>query len=292
MYKGDIISIFILNYNDSQRTISLAEKVANIPFIDVVYVFDNGSNDYEKTILKNKQVSSKVLLDFSDANYGYNLGVSKGLDKLSKFNSKYVFLLNSDIDFQASNLAIMLDVIKEHNDIAVLGTKMIENGKYIDSFYNFPSLKNELISLLGVSRIIKSESKNKIIKAVGNIKYVDFVRNSFVLMDYNVTKNVNFFENECFLYFGEATLAEKLLKTGKHEAYLDNLFYYHNHIYRKNGIIKSYKIYYKDIIIYWKKYKKLNIFIHILFYLSYTTGLILRLVFINHILKNKINSTM
>lgn len=254
-----MVGFFILNYKDSERTISLAKKVSDLNEVDFVFIFDNSCDRNEmtkfKTLLPN---SSKIKVYFSETNLGYNKGVTIGLKMCSFMKPDYMFVANSDVDFDNSVLQKLINRIKTHSNIGVVSCGMIEKNKIVQNYYAFPNLKYICTSLSGLGHFIKNfkVEMNEIEK---NVYVVDFVRNSLVLLDYNACEEVDFFDEDLFMYFGESSLSKKLAKIGYKECIDLNINYYHNHVSSYKSKLNSKVRYFNDAKVYLKKYENLSL---------------------------------
>ncbi len=274
-----IFGCFILNYNDSTRSIELANKLAECDLINFVVIFDNGSEPDLKEILLTAKKSEKIKIFYSCNNLGYNKGTNEGLRKCSKFNPDYIFVCNSDIDVDENILITMADGIKKENDISIVGTDYLEKERRMSGAYNYPKFAEQFANVSGLSKIYKGNRKLDLVKISENLFLADYIRGSLFLANYKDISNVGFYDEDFFLYFAEVSLAKKLKRKNKKICYLPDLFYLHNHIYNKNNELKKFKIFYNDLILYWKKYEKLNFIKRSLFFFAFIVGLILRFMF-------------
>lgn len=271
-----MVGFFILNYNDSKRSLTLAYKVASIKQIDFVYIFDNNSSKEEVDLLKFAEPKDKLYFEFSDKNLGYNKGTNYGLKQCEKFNPDFMFVANSDVDFTEDIVWKLLNVIIHNNKIGVLSCSMREHGENILNYYDFPSVPYICSCLSGLEHFIRKIRKVKAKEISRNLVQVDFVRNSLILLNYNVCNEVGFYDEDLFLYFGESSLALKLMEKGFVECLSLDCFYDHNHIRTKKSRVLSHKIYYKDIKIYCAKYKKINFISKTFINCSYILGFIVK----------------
>lgn len=270
---------FILNYKDSERTVLLAKKAISLNFIDFVFVFDNSCDPDEKDKLSSLSHDPRIITHYSHDNLGYNKGLTTGLKMCSSMNPDYVFVANSDVDFEEITLFNLLKTIRDYPNIGIVSCGMIENNLKVQNYYNYPSFKYICLALSGLGHFKKNE-KVDLIEIGESVYEVDFVRNSLVLIDYEVCKKVDFFDDDLFMYFGESALSKKLSKIGYKECIDFNLNYYHNHIFSKKSKLKSWVNYFRDSKVYLQKYGKFsklkNIILHISFGLGYVFRFCLR----------------
>ena len=71
------LGIVILNYNDSDSTIELIERIKNYKILDLIVVVDNNSTDNSFELIK-KYESDKIKVLKSNKNNGYGAGNNIG----------------------------------------------------------------------------------------------------------------------------------------------------------------------------------------------------------------------
>lgn len=270
------VGCVILNYNDTKRVCELAITISKYKCIDRIIVVDNKSEEKQRKIFGNYHLPSNVEIVFNKENVGYNKGVNIGFRKLPPEKFKYILQVNSDVVVQEAAIVAFIAFLETHRDVAVVSCQMIENGKYRQMFYNFPTVKNEILANLGLRKIVK-DTPQKRDEGKGYF-LVDFVRGSLFCLRNDAGNKVQYFSDEIFLYFGEASLAKKLEGIGYKEALLTDFTYLHNHIYPKSKIA-GYKTNYYDFLIYDKmfiKSTKIKLFV---LKVSFYIGLFLRVIF-------------
>lgn len=272
------VGFFILNFNDSVRSLNLAEKVACDSNIDFVYIFDNNSSKEQVEILKNNTINKKIVLYFSEENLGYNKGTNSGLQKCKDFNPDYVFIANSDVDFDLEVLHKLIESISSHRNIGVLSCIMHEKKEPVLNYYDYPTLGYLCSCLTGFEHLAKKKRKIKTNQIEKNLLQIDFVRNSLVLINYRALEDVSFFDEDLFMYLGESALSKKIKSNNYIEAIRTDCYYDHNHINKKKNLLFTHKVFLKDIKSYCSKYKRLNVVSKLLIYLSYYFGFLLRLL--------------
>ena len=111
-------SVIILNWNGAEmlRTY-LPSVIAHTPA--EVIVADNGSTDDSLAVLKNEfpEVRTIVL----DTNYGFAEGYNRAI---AQVESRYVVLLNSDVEVTDGWLTPLLDYMETHPEVAAVQPKI------------------------------------------------------------------------------------------------------------------------------------------------------------------------
>jgi GT2 family glycosyltransferase len=212
------ISIIILNWNGKEITknlISSILKKTDYPRAKMkIIVVDNGSKDGSVEYLKKKFGRNIDILPL-DKNYGYSIGINKGIEyALKKYNPDYFLFLNNDMLIVDSLwIKKMLEPFKYNKKIMSVGCNLIfPDGKlqyegirkfsriflpFEVSARNYPSYEREwsLVYVgIGAPMIIKRE-------AIDIIGYFDtvFTPSSSEEIDYLIRiKKSGFFNAYCY----------------------------------------------------------------------------------------------
>ncbi len=119
-----IVSIVILNWNGEKimrRYLPSVVEHSDAEGCEVV-VADNGSTDASVKMLHDEFPSVRVIQ--LDQNYGFTGGYNRAIATLS---SKYVLLLNSDVEVTRRYLQPLLATISASNDIAAVMPKVLSD---------------------------------------------------------------------------------------------------------------------------------------------------------------------
>lgn len=84
-----------------------------------LYVADNGSTDDSLEVLKNEFPSVRTII--LDKNYGFAEGYNRAIEKV---DSRYVVLLNSDVETPEGWLSPLLDYMEAHPEVAAVQPKI------------------------------------------------------------------------------------------------------------------------------------------------------------------------
>lgn len=269
------VACVILNYNDSIRIIKLVDLLVDYQLFDNIVVVDNNSNINEQKLINELKYSNVDVLE-TNSNLGFSGGNNYGLRFLSDKNIDYVFTINSDIFVEKNVLLNLIDILEKNKDIAVSSCQMIENNSEKSCYYDFPTISHYILDNLGLNKLFKVKPKH--VKKVDNLIYVDYIRSSLWCVRYSDFKQIDFFDENTFLYHVETCVGLKFNKINKKMILLDDNKYFHNHIYKKGYKIKGYKDSYKSLLYIFDKYLNKNFFQIILYKFSYYLGLLIRKV--------------
>lgn len=271
------IACVIINYNDSKRVSLLTTKLYNYNVFSNIVIVDNNSRIEERSFLQTNLKENDVIhICYNNENFGYCKGTNVGFKYLLDKNCEYVFSINSDIDVDSNTLLELVKFLETNKDYGACSCKMIEYGKEKNAYYYFPNIHDENMQYLGLRKIFKSHVKpNKIHNCYID---VDFVRSSLCCFNYEYLEKVNFFDENLFLYYCEATTAKKFLDNNLKEAVLLNYTYQHNHIYSKTKI-NLMKIGYKDKVYTFNNYFPKNKINMLRLKICYKLGVFIRKIF-------------
>ena len=281
-------AFLIVNYNDYKTTIQLLNNIKEFQSLDKIVVVDNNStdnsfNEIKKYIKKNKKDKFiDIIKNFE--NKGYGSGINYGAKYLKKtIGDCYIVVSNADIIIYSdedisklistfdSDTAVVAPIIKEHTGVS-RGWKV--PTPFQDSLLNIIYIHKYLRpKLLFYKNEYYSEK---------NIQ-VDAVSGCFFIINSKYLEQINYFDENIFLYYEENTLAQKLKKINKKTMINTQVEVFHNHsvtIDKNINKLKKYKILKKSQMYFQKKYNNANILEQILlFTTSKITLLLLSIIY-------------
>lgn len=258
--------IVILNYNDSDNTISMIEQIKDYKSLSSIVVVDNCSTDDSLEKL-NSYVSEKVVLLTSSKNKGYGAGNNIGLHYLLRHSFDFVIISNPDIVVLEAAILKMQDVMKEQKQVSFLGPVIMERGRMIRG-WKFPSYFVEVLGTIPFfQRFTKKFYCYPDSYYLDYITKVEAIHGSFFMARLDDFKKIDFFDENVFLYYEENILGKKAL-TQHLSVYVDNeVFVTHAlsmSVDKSLHKIKKYKIL-KQSMFYYEKYYNHRGFISLFF---------------------------
>ncbi len=144
------VPIIILNWNGIADTEECLESIFNQTYDDYkVYLLDNGSNENDVRVLKEKYVAHpKIELIFEAENHGFTRGNNLILHRyiLPEISYKYVILLNNDTTVPTDWLANLLQSIETHQ-ADMIACKMV-------NYYDHKRMDNAGHKMLNTAEVI------------------------------------------------------------------------------------------------------------------------------------------
>lgn len=251
--KRETVAV-ILNWNNADMTLKLLDNIGDVGENCDVIVVDNNSSIEERDRLQEyfrregysfyseseiDQVSERqdsLLLLLND-NYGYAKGNNFGLRLASRLKYEYAVISNNDIEIVSPLIDDLKEILESHRDVAVVGPRISapeRNDGPFDklgmrlmfwrpAFYPFHWLTFHINKLLGMNRPRSKETEEK------ELSFPYCISGSFMMARMSSLEEVDYFDENTFLYCEEMILAEKLLEKDLHMAYFPVKEVKHHH---------------------------------------------------------------
>ena len=226
------LSIIIVNYNvfeDVKKCIgSIYNNISRLKF-EVIVVDNNSANrDIEK--LKEIHPDVKLVLNKDNRGFGYanNIGVTFA-------EGEFIVLVNQDIIFLDNSLEVMLDYIRNNNNIGAIGPIQVKPNSGIEYYYTFfPSIYSRLMQefrLYMTAPIMKKRFFNFLDEKIkiGVPFEVDWVMGSCMMLKRKLFNDLGGFDEAFFLYEEETELEYRLKSSGLRNYMHPGARVLHNH---------------------------------------------------------------
>lgn len=254
--------VVIINYNDYETTYNLVQNIKDYSNLDEIVIVDNASKDdsYEKLLkLQNKKIT--ILKNSSNKGYGsgINLGARYLIDKYHKCN-----IIVSNPDIVIENEEVISKLIQTFSlDIAVVAPVIREHVGYSKGWKQPTPWQDILSNIVYLHKKIR----NKYLVYPNNhyvnpITEVDIVSGCFFAIRSDVLKQIDFFDENVFLYYEENILCSKLKKFNLKTVINTEVEVFHNHsvtIDKSINRINKYKILKKSQMYFEKNYNSANL---------------------------------
>ena len=255
--------LVIIHYNDPESVINLINNVKNYGVLDRIVIVDNKSR--LDALEKVKQLeSSKVKIIENNENKGFSYAINIGSKYLiNEFGECNLIISNADIEISSEDDLKKLISYLEKNDIGVVAPTVIENG-VLNRGWKMPSPVTD--ALMNIVYIHNKIRKKKVFYNDDYYKdefsYVDVVSGCFFLIKSNTLKEIEYFDEDVFLYYEENILAKKVSNINKKIIVCNNIKIKHNHsvsIDKNLKKLKKLKIQKKSQYYFQTKYNNANI---------------------------------
>lgn len=270
--------LVVLNYNDYETTSNFIMNIKNYNSIYKIVVVDNNSNDssYERLCTLK---SEKVHVIKSDKNGGYSYGNNIGIKySILNFNPDYIIISNPDVLFENDVVNKMNEMYNNEPNLGIVAPIMIDKSGQI-SAWKLPTILDDIMSSTIVLSKIMDKVKKKY-KFDKKINYVDVISGSFFMIPSSVLQEIDYLDEDTFLYCEERILAYKLKEKGYKNIILSEVNFIHEHSTSINKSIDSkvnrMKIYKESKLVYHKKYTGISKIQYIFLNILLTLGIIER----------------
>lgn len=273
------VAIIILNWNKSEQTISLINNILKLEVeIEPTFIIvDNNSKEIERKILLdlsiqrefiliNEQEYKMNLVDkvnnkfivLLDENYGYAKGNNYGLKLAGKLGIEYSLICNNDIIIEQPVIEKLIEKLNENKSYALVGPKIIGINGEQQGPYDKPTLVTEISHPLLLPLIPNKLSKKLFSREDMYFPYR--IMGCFMLIKTRVMSEINYFDENTFLYAEELILAEKLRYSEYKTVYLPEVYIKHIHGFSTSdlGNKKIFSMKLKSDLYYFKNYRKYN----------------------------------
>lgn len=188
------LSIIIVNWNAKDYLDKcLRSLIADTKLIDAeIIVVDNASNDGSVEMIGNcfqqiRLIQNSDNLGFAKAN---NIGILNS-------SGKYVCLVNSDVLVLPNCLKPLINYLKKHNNVALIGPKILNVDSTLQrSAKKFPSILNTFFSSQGITRLFPSITFHD----HGDLGEVDILSGCFWVLQRSALDKVGLLDEDFFFY--------------------------------------------------------------------------------------------
>ena len=281
-------AVIVLNWNKPEMTIECLESLQTMEGEYDIFIVDNGSDQdkRDKLISEMKKrntvvLDEKAINDFKlddkddqllllillDKNYGYAKGNNYGLRLAHRLGYTYSLISNNDVKIIDKNVLVeLIKGIESDPRYAWAGPRVIgPDGKEQGPF---PELKiSEYFFEMGIfypfyflflRRKHHKRFKKQLETFRSGLLEPTWIMGCFFILKNKAAYEVDFLDENTFLYVEENILSEKLHRKGYNLKYIPLIMILHNHHYFVKRTI-NFELEYFAInsqLYYWKNYKK------------------------------------
>lgn len=294
MEHNDIVFI-ILNYKTFEDTIALSEEILSFEnkFSFKIIIVDNDSPNNSYEIIYKKFINNpKIDVIKAESNQGYAIGNNYGLRHAKRYTPLYACVINNDVHFTSTTIENLIERYPKLESPAIISPiQYLPNNSYasFNSIEKIPSFRDDLYSYLGINTLNPIKYNFKL--PYPNEQKVDIIPGAFLFISFKLFEELNFFDEDTFLFGEERLLAEKIKLRGLKNYIITSEKYIHAHsktINKEASLILQRKLIFNGKLIYINKYLKNKLFKKILLRIAFEYNIILlRLAYIKNKLKNK-----
>lgn len=253
----------VINYNDYSSTETLVQNVKNYKILDSIILVDNCStNDSVKKLKKLENKKVKVIQ--TDVNKGYGYGINLGVIEAKKiYKDCNIIISNPDVIIKSENdIKQLLSHLKQ-KDIGLVGPTILEKQEKNRGWKIPTPLDDILLNIVYLHRFLR---KKLILYSDsyynGKTSIVDAASGCFFLTTASILEEIDYFDDNVFLYYEENIIGKKLKEKG-YTVVIDNeVTILHNHsvsIDKSMKKISKYKMLKESQYYFQTKYNHANI---------------------------------
>lgn len=216
------VGILLLNYKCSHYIEQLYSNIYEKIGLDsdrwLFLIVDNSVDENESIFIEKFRFGKKnVKCIYSNENKGYAHGNNIGLKYLFDNKIEYGLIINPDIVVLTNNFFLnYIELIKSNKEICVIGPKLLSSRRI--EIPTIPRM-NLINSFIGLKNEYSGDLSKPVYATAGCCLFVDV----------NKLNEIDFFDENTFLYREEQILAEKLLANNMLWYSLPNVETIHNH---------------------------------------------------------------
>ncbi len=228
--------------------------------LEVLIVDNKSPNDSFMILIENFKEIKNVEVIQSNHNGGYAYGNNYGLHFIEKRNYDYVAISNNDVFFSDMELLAKMAIKYESLVSPALASPIqLMNGSPASCAWKLPSIWFDIFTNLPLIGKWVTKRNQYVIPEDKDYLKVDVLPGSFFMFKHGLMEEVDYFDENTFLYCEERILACKVKNMGLQNYLLTNLTYNHEHsatISSNIKKVKMLKIAHESIAYYHKKYLK------------------------------------
>ena len=276
--------MIIVNYNDFETTKKLLDNVKNYKCLDKIIVVDNNSKDRSLIKLEGLNIKNLEVVE-SGANRGYSFALNIGAKRaIELFNDCNLIISNSDIIIDSEH--DLKELINTLSDTRVIVAPNIIEDNSLSRGWRIPTPMDDVKqNIIGYGeKYFNKRLRYDDLYYSKKLTKVDTVSGCFFLITSKHLKDINFFDENVFLYYEENIFGIKTKRINKSIVINNDVDVVHDHATTINKNVKrinKYKILKQSQYYFEKTYNNANMFE--LFLLKITAFITKILLYIKYI---------
>lgn len=253
----------IVNYRDVDTTIRLINNIKDYKILDKIIVVDNASLDNSVRKLNNLNIK-KLLVIENKENKGYSAGLNIGCKKaIELYKECNLIISNSDILIDSeSDLKELINTLSSNN--VIVAPNIIEDNKLSRGWHIPKPLDDFKQNIVGYGeKYFDKKLRYSDSYYIKKLSKVETVSGCFFLITSKHLQDINYFDENVFLYYEENIFGIKTKKLNKNIVINNDVDVVHDHAMSIDKSIKrinKYKILKKSQLYFEKNYNNANIF--------------------------------
>lgn len=255
LLEEKLLVIIILNYLDYKTTFKCVDHLIELGVKHHIIIVDNASPNESFNMIQEKyKKNGNITVVKTSKNGGYGYGNNAGISKAKKIaDFQYYCIMNPDVIIPENYFEKLCCKLKQRSNYAIISPLMIYPDKIDLSKISWDVRTAKEIYQFHF--LLSKEAKvkvKKVYKFVGDgLIEADAVPGSCFIIDANVFREMEYFDEKNFMYNEETILSIKLKQLNKKCLISLPDYFIHNHIYEKNeaDVWKDYREHFFDKIL-------------------------------------------
>lgn len=254
------VAVIILNYKSWEDTLKEAQLVHDLFELEwkQIIIVDNASPNISEAELNKKAIGDYVFIETGE-NRGYAAGNNVGLRFAYKNGYKYGWILNNDIIIEDKKVMTeMLRIFSIDDSIAVINPDVYSPTGYM---FNRNAKRRSFWDYTFGYFFYKEKGRR--LELIDGYGYIWRPQGCCMMVDLKKMEEIDYLDENTFLYCEEPILAEKILRAGYRAACACEVEIIHNHsntvksVMQKKEIIKTHN---RSFKYYLRTYRGFNDF--------------------------------
>lgn len=222
--------MIIIHYNDYDSLKSLMDNIKDYKVLDKIIIYDNNSNKDIKSKLK-KLNNNNIEVIFNSENKGFSYAINEASKALiNEFKECNIIISNSDIIIDKEEDIKELIKILNNKKTGLVAPTIVE-GTNLNRGWRQPSpFLDSMMNIVGIHRFFRKKyimyNEDHYEK---DTSIVEVASGCFFLIKSNTLREINYLDDNLFLYYEENVLARKLQVKKKNIVIANNILIIHNH---------------------------------------------------------------
>lgn len=222
--------MIIIHYNDYDSLKSLMDNIKDYKVLDKIIIYDNNSNKDIKSKLK-KLNNNNIEVIFNSENKGFSYAINEASKALiNEFKECNIIISNSDIIIDKEEDIKKLIKILNNKKTGLVAPTIVE-GTNLNRGWRQPSpFLDSMMNIVGIHRFFRKKyimyNEDHYEK---DTSIVEVASGCFFLIKSNTLREINYLDDNLFLYYEENVLARKLQVKKKNIVIANNILIIHNH---------------------------------------------------------------
>lgn len=226
--------IIMLNYNGAKDTVECLDSLKKTDYDNFkILIIDNASQDSSVDVFRERFPELELIV--TEKNLGYTGGINRGFYEASKYNPKYMLVLNNDTIVDPGFLTALVDVMESDPEAAAAGGLILaEHDRKTIWFGN-----GKMINWRGLAvHIDKGKPFEE--RSQREVTQTDFLTGCMILFRTSHLIKTGFEDEDFFMYLDDIELSARIKKSGFKLLYQPDSIIYHKVLGEKESPLKLY----------------------------------------------------